>query len=256
MKVLILGLGYCGEAWYSDLKTNPGFEIEVVGQSRYCKLADYKLDLENLNENELSAMLEGVDLWWLTTDSSKFSNQLFDRLFGVLSKKPGIVLGSSGDFKESECSQLKNVGLVDSTFEMSATLRNTRQSSFQKKGACILHLAGIWGEDRDPVSWLKKDLISKDRVGVNLIYRGDILKVLIYVSKNFEQFVGSRELLVDSKFYLWDEIVKKAIRLEAVSTDFERPLKEVKRRNKMIKASRDWEALVGFKYQNYLTHIL
>jgi hypothetical protein len=255
MKVLILGLGYCGEGWYSDLKSNPEFKIEVRGQSRHSGLADYKVDLETLSEVELMTMLEKVDLWWLTTDVSKYSEELFSRLLSVLPKKPGIVLGSSGDFKESEYSQSKEVGEVDSTFEMNATLRNTRQSSLKKKGACVLHLAGIWGENRDPMIWLQKNLISKDRVGVNLIHRSDILKVLAYVSKNFEKFEGSIELLVDSKFYLWSEIVNKAIQLEAVPMNFDRPLKEVKRRNKIIKASRDWEALVGFKYQDYLGHL-
>lgn len=250
MKILILGLGYCGESWYLELKNNP--EFEVFGQSRNSKVADYKLDLESLSIAEFEALLGGVDFWLLTTDLSKYSQALFDGLLRVLAQKPGVVIGSSGDFEESEDSLLKDVGEVNSSFALNKTSRNERQTKLMKEGAFVLHLAGIWGENRDPMIWLQKNLISIERVGVNLIHRSDILKVLVFVFKNFEQFKASRDILVDKHFYLWSDIVEKAMKLEKVPTDYERPFKTHKRRNKIVKASRDWEALVGFKFKNYL----
>jgi hypothetical protein len=255
MKVLILGLGYCGSKWFEELSSNYK-NMEVLGQSRSCQLATHKCDLEELSEYEMSEMLNSCDVWWLTSDVSKYSERAFDRMEKVLSRKPGVVLGTSSEFLENEDSLKKNLGEVSihSRVNLKST-RTLRQNKLLKEGSCVLHLAGIWGENRDPLNWLKKDLISKDRLGVNLIHENDILKVLIGISNNFDDFKAQREILVDSQSYTWVNIISSGIKKGMLAAGFKRKsLSEAKkpRRNKTVKTSRDWQSKFEFSFHKYL----
>ena len=56
-------------------------------------------------------------------------------------------------------------------------VRTRTEEALRKRGACILQLAGIFGPERDPVSWYQRGLIRTGLAYLNLIHLRDIVSI-------------------------------------------------------------------------------
>ena len=75
----------------------------------------------------------------------------------------------------------------------------------REKGITILSLSGISGDNRTPISWLRKGLIKNGLKKVNLINVEDIIDITLNLIYN-KNVIGQRINITDGKSPTWESI--------------------------------------------------
>ncbi|MCB1159811.1 MAG: hypothetical protein H7A25_20985 [Leptospiraceae bacterium] len=83
-----------------------------------------------------------------------------------------------------------------------------REQALMKSGAVVLNCSGIYGPGKNPIDWLRKQLVSPQKTHVNLIHVDDLAKIIDRVfKKNFEK---ERFIVSDGISHNWEELIKFA----------------------------------------------
>jgi nucleoside-diphosphate-sugar epimerase len=196
MKTIILGKGYVGKVLAEHLpeayctrrkKTHPGilaFDLEV--KSTWNAIPK---DLDNV-------------IWTFPATPIEMVKEFYEaKLFNC---KNIIVLGSTSRYIVK-----REKSLVDETNPFDSTILRVQGEEFlREQGATLLVLAGIYGPDREPVSWLYKGLIRNPRKLLNLIHVDDIVTIVKHFISSPEN--GEVFNLSDGVARSWDEIGERA----------------------------------------------
>lgn len=195
MKVLVLGKGYVGKAFCEKYP-------DAIGTRRKVTQKDTpSFDLENPATWKNLPKAETVIWTFPATPLDKVKKFYEERLQDC---KNLIVLGSTSRYVVKRQKQR-----IDEESPIDTSILRVQGEEFLKQqGATILALAGIYGPDRDPVTWLYKGLIRNPKKMLNLIHLDDILNAL-------DHFVntptpGDTFNLSDGEAKSWMEIGEKA----------------------------------------------
>ncbi|KAF7189759.1 hypothetical protein HII31_08866 [Pseudocercospora fuligena] len=75
---------------------------------------------------------------------------------------------------------------------------------------CVLNLAGLWGGERDPKTWVGRVAQTKEQVkgkkSVHLIHGVDVARGIVAVMGKWEKARGERWMLTDGLVYDWWEL--------------------------------------------------
>lgn len=131
----------------------------------------------------------------------------------VLGRGANLILLSS-----TSC-YVKDEGEVTEADERRVALgRFQAEESLRLKGAMLVPLAGLFGGDRDPCSWLARGLIKNGQSGVNLIHHDDVAVCLaeILTDPRAEEVVN----VSSGQSVGWDEICLGCQKRGRLSPDF------------------------------------
>ena len=99
--------------------------------------------------------------------------------------------------------------MVDERSELSGKLLSVQhqilgEEFLKNKGAIILTLAGICGDERSPRSWIEKGYITNGAELVNLVHVDDIIATTLFFLTN--EITGERYNVSYPKVFQWNEI--------------------------------------------------
>ncbi len=114
-----------------------------------------------------------------------------------------IVLGSTSAYTVS----MPDERITEETLLDFSQPRVVGEEWLRSQGATILHLAGIFGPDREPRRWLENGLIKNGRKKVNLIHVADIVDVMQAFARNPRP--ACRLNVSNGQAPLWKELVKR-----------------------------------------------
>jgi hypothetical protein len=121
-------------------------------------------------------------------------------------KKPKmILLGSSRPFVGT-----KDWATSDSPLDINSDpIRTLSEELVLKDGGCVLHLAGLWDDKRDPRGWVSRIAPSKEalslKTSIHLIHGADVAGAVVYSFTKF--FPGKRWIVTDLRVYDWWDLV-------------------------------------------------
>lgn len=114
-----------------------------------------------------------------------------------------VVIGTTSGFREDLC-----VITDDSPID-TGNKRSLAEEAFRLKGAVILHSAGIYGEGRNPLDWIRRGMIKDTQKTANLIHAEDLSRACRFILENFHP--GARYVLSDNHPYRWQDIINFAL---------------------------------------------
>ena len=195
MDTLVLGKGYVGKAFCKDNPTAIGTRRKVTGSGTP------SFDLENSCTWKNIPPAENVIWTFPATSLAKIETFYEERLKNCQNL---IVLASTSRYIVKRQKER-----IDENSELDKSLLRVQGEEFLKsKGATVVALAGIYGPDRDPVSWLYKGLIKNPNKMLNLIHLSDIVAILNFLLKNPQK--AETFNLSDGYAKSWKEIGEKA----------------------------------------------
>lgn len=190
MRLLILGAGWVGEALrrrYPDAAFTR--RTAVDGAIAF-----------DLAREETWAALPAAEavVWTFPAAPAERAYSLFQSRFA---SSKVIVLGSTSAYL---------TGAADAEIDETSPLdpdqpRVAGEEALRRRGAAILHLAGLWGPGRDPVRWLLDGRIANGLKFVNLVHLEDVLAAVDAVLARFEP--GLRLNVSDGRPRRWREHV-------------------------------------------------
>lgn len=85
--------------------------------------------------------------------------------------------------------------------------RAVAEDAVLKHGGCVLNLAGLWGGQRDPSTWVDRVAKTKEDVkgkkSLHLVHGLDVSRAIVAVIGNWEAAKGQRWMLNDGFVYDW-----------------------------------------------------
>lgn len=85
--------------------------------------------------------------------------------------------------------------------------RAVAEDAVLKHGGCVLSLAGLWGGQRDPSTWVDRVAKTKEDVkgkkSLHLVHGLDVSRAIVAVIGNWEAAKGQRWMLTDGFVYDW-----------------------------------------------------
>lgn len=135
-----------------------------------------------------------------------------------LPDKKVLVLASTSAYRVGTAGSL-----VDENFPLDLLQPRVRaEEQLRSRGACILHLAGIYGPGRDPVNWLQRGLIKSPDAFINLIHASDIYRIIVaWLGSNgfkFRRFNAS-----DGRMRTWQQLIDELKSAGLLDQTFEIP---------------------------------
>lgn len=109
--------------------------------------------------------------------------------------------------------------------------RQDAEQFLQNEGGARILLAGIWGGQRDPFSWLKRGMISSRKEGVHLVHVHDIVS---FINHTITNHLSGEFPLCDAQTHRWDTLIREAQEMGLLPQGYERPDIEIKRLDKQI----------------------
>ncbi|MEY2988534.1 MAG: hypothetical protein RJB13_2055 [Pseudomonadota bacterium] len=133
-----------------------------------------------------------------------------------LQKKRVLILASTSAYR------VNTVGaLVDEKFPLDFNQPRVRaEEDLRDRGACVLHLAGIYGTGRDPVSWLQRGLIKNPDSFINLIHISDICHIMMRWLYS-DGLSGRRLNASDGRHRTWNKLIEDLKRASLLDARFE-----------------------------------
>ncbi|MGE5429646.1 MAG: hypothetical protein ACM3QX_01125 [Syntrophomonadaceae bacterium] len=89
------------------------------------------------------------------------------------------------------------------------------EESFRLRGAAVLHSAGIYGEGRNPLNWIRKGLIKDPEKITNLVHAEDLARACHFLLEDFRP--GERYVISDNHPYRWQDIINFALERKLIS---------------------------------------
>lgn len=127
--------------------------------------------------------------------------ELANFLFSLTEKI--LVIGTTSSFSEGQ-----EIISDESSVDMTKS-RSKAEEIFRKKGAVILHSAGIYGEGRNPLDWVRKGLITNGDKTVNLVHVEDLARACNFLLEDFRP--SERYVISDCHPYRWKDIISFAV---------------------------------------------
>ena len=191
MSTLILGRGHVGKALH---KANENFLFTNRKKSHPGQIA---FDLENRTTWKNIPKVENI-VWTFPAKPLELVQEFYEeRLSNV---KNLLVLASTSCYINKRQKEK-----VDENTPINTDIIRVKGEEFlRSKGAVILCLAGIYDEDRNPLNWLRKNLIRNPKKVVNLVHTDDIVKIIEHFLKH--PTPGERFNVCDGFPRTWQEI--------------------------------------------------
>ncbi|TIA39409.1 hypothetical protein D6C83_06388, partial [Aureobasidium pullulans] len=87
--------------------------------------------------------------------------------------------------------------------------RAIAEDELMSMGGCVLNLAGLWGGERQPKSWVGRVATTKDQVrskkSLHLVHGEDVARAILAIFDKWEKnkASGTRWMLTDGQVYCW-----------------------------------------------------
>ncbi len=198
----VIGSGYVGSEF---LKKNMGFQ----GTRRSGKHA---FDWTNIPEEWVV-----TEKLLVTCSLEKGTNEEFEKFRTWVKQFPYRIFLSTTSVYEKP---INDVSLNEKTQIKLNSVRGNREELLRLDGANVLSLAGIYGLNRSPISWLEKGLVAKSKESVRLIYLQDIVHVINALFLAWKP--SERWVLSDGVDHSWNDIEAWGIQNGVLDGRFER----------------------------------
>ncbi|MEK7433413.1 MAG: hypothetical protein AABZ74_09800 [Cyanobacteriota bacterium] len=200
-KILLLGYGFVA---YHLKKKLEKYNYSIFVSTRNPKENNYIKETDNsiiFDLNDESTYNNIPDNCIIICFFSLNNLEKTKKLYDVVKNKNSIIkiiLSTTSLYKDK-------TGFITENSELDLTLDRTLSELYlNEKQSNILHLSGIWGEEKNPFNWLNKGLIKNCYKTVNLIHIKDIVNVLLLLLES--NMSSERFNLSDGKKYLWKDI--------------------------------------------------
>ena len=162
--VLILGRGYVGN-----------FLSQRLPHAHWTRRDTFHLSRPSTWKNHHLLFSSSQHVIWTFPAASHDSEEklALDFFDEFLSHAQVLIYGTTSAYKvRTQDEWITEESPLDLT-----QVRTRTEESLRKKGACILHLSGIFGPHRDPLTWYQRGLIRSGSSYLNLIHVNDIVNV-------------------------------------------------------------------------------
>jgi hypothetical protein len=137
-------------------------------------------------------------------DQSKLLTDLYAKTHKKIAHEVRwIQLGSTGIFTDKKWNDSNSS--YDKT--ISRAIAEDELLSQLGKRACVLNLAGLYGGERQPKTWITRVAKSKEEVkaklALHLIHGRDVSRAIILAHLKFERVGGQRSIIMDLHVYDW-----------------------------------------------------
>jgi len=92
-----------------------------------------------------------------------------------------------------------------------ANKRAVAEDELLSLGGCVLNLAGLWGGERNPATWVDRVAKTKEDVkskkSLHLIHGQDVARAIVAVMDNWPLARGQRFMLTDGFVYDWWSLI-------------------------------------------------
>ena len=204
--VVILGCGWAGSRLKRQLLDSGYSRIISTLRNPPPEGSNIQLDLSDRNTwANLPDLTEALVIWTFPAKPLELVKEFYtDVLKGV---KKIVVYSTASVYKVSVPNET-----IDETSELSGKLLSGESAEPQiqgeeflrDKGAIILTLTGICGDERNPKTWIEKGYIRNGVQLVNLVHIDDIIATTIFFMTN--QISGERYNVSYPKAFQWNEI--------------------------------------------------
>ncbi|MCU7494892.1 MAG: hypothetical protein HF314_14630 [Ignavibacteria bacterium] len=200
MKTLFLGSGYLGDYYrrlypYSIHTSRSKEKLRHLGRGMV-----FNSELPETWRNIAMLKPEGIIISF-PLDSCSNPIEL-DSFLRTLTDKI-VIIGSTSAFR-SDLKLITDESPIDSSNKRAAV-----EERFRLRGAVVLHSAGIYGEGRNPLDWIRKGMIKDTAGSVNLIHAEDLARACNFLLEDFRP--SERYVLSDSQSYRWQDIMNYAL---------------------------------------------
>lgn len=160
--MLVLGKGYVGSAL-----------LNRFPNARFTNRKIFELKDRATWKNDVLSVKEGEEVVWTfpaaqSLEEADLALELYETYF---KKAKTIIFGSTNSYQTQNRGEL----VTEDTPLKLEDLRTQTEEKLRVRGACIVHLAGIFGPGRDPLDWYLKKRIHSGRSYLNLIHLDDIV---------------------------------------------------------------------------------
>jgi hypothetical protein len=191
MKTLILGKGYVGSRLADELPN----ATYTNRKKKYSASIPFELECRTTWKNIRQP--ENV-IWTFPPVPLELVKEFYNECLRDV--KNLIILGSTSCYTVKRQKQK-----ISEESELNLQLNRVQGEEFlREQGAMILSLAGIYGPNRSPKSWLYKGLIRNPKKFVNLIHVKDIVFIINHFLSHIIK--GQRLNLSDGQAKSWMEI--------------------------------------------------
>lgn len=198
---LILGRGYTGRVLEKMLREKlPSATVISTNRSGSAQAITFDL-LEPSTWNQVPQ--SHTVFWTFACENLEMAKNFFYSRFQNTERL--IVISSTGFFIHRDDSIVNESMAVD--FE---NPRVQVEEWLRLQGACILHAAGIYGPQRNPLDWYRRGMIRNLHKWLNLIHVQDLSRILIAASEQ-TKLQSMRLIAADSHPLLWIDIVRRWI---------------------------------------------
>ncbi len=194
---LILGEGYTGSHLKKRLvEMYPQADIQVTHRRN----STISFELEN--EGTWQNLPTAKNIFWLfAAKDKKLSQKLFRESF---KNSRVIVVSTTSHFLIPDGSEVTEDSPIDTTLP-----RAEAEEILREEGASILHAAGIYGVNRNPLDWFKNGKILDLNKYLNLTHVEDLSEAIILSAEKAKP--GERLISADGQALLWSEIIRRWI---------------------------------------------
>ena len=220
---LILGYGYTSSFLVPQLSVAyPDAEILTTSRSQP-KMLHFNLDRPSTWKN----LPDCGTLIWTFPPKPFMQVQAFSDFYKGRYKK-ALVIGSTSSLTVEQPNQR-----VDETTPLDFSLERARcEELLRKQGFRLLLSSGIYGPGRNPLVWIKRDMVGISDKLVNMIHVNDLCQFII---KSIEMTQpGTLLIASDNNPQSWRTLIRY---WQEMGTLGEVPLKESERPSKHIDAS-------------------
>jgi len=191
MSTLILGRGHVGKALH---KSNESFLYTNRKKSHTNQII---FDLENKTTWKNIPKTDNI-VWTFPAKPLELVQEFYEERLSKI--KNLIVLASTSCYVNKRQKEK-----IDENSTLNTGLIRVKGEEFlRKQGATVLCLAGIYDQERNPLNWLRKNLIRNPKKVVNLVHTDDIVTIIEHFLKN--PVPGERFNVCDGFPRTWQEI--------------------------------------------------
>ena len=205
-KVLILGQGYVGSrllACFPDAQSTRRSHFELNRPETWKQNEDLFTSAETV-------------IWTFPAASEETDEELALKFFDRhLYHAQVMIYGTTSAYRVKATHEW-----IDENSELNLDQVRTRtEENLRKKGACILHLSGIFGPGRLPLNWYLRGLVQFGSSYLNLIHVDDIVAITEKLTHHHE-IAGQRINLSNGKPKTHLQIVSELKSLGLIAQDF------------------------------------
>ncbi|WP_130611589.1 hypothetical protein [Fluviispira sanaruensis] len=241
-QTIVLGKGYVGK-FYCEKFPN------VLATSRNKNSQDDAIyfDLTNKDSWKNLPFCENI-IWTFSAAESEIESQYAKEFFSYycLNKKVLILSTTSAYIHAYDDEVIDENSPLDNS-----RLRIKTEEELRLQGACIVHLAGIFGPNRLPKNWFIQGRVQDPDGIINLIHVDDIVYCLNII---LEQFKAKSRINICNGFYKKNsEVIKELKEKKEIDLNFSFPVTCIKKMNKKISNKKLQNELLpkGYQFKSY-----